>query len=151
MISQQRKSADTYIRRLVTRVTNLGRMARLRHQFTDIEQRALELPRSYREQLAELIGRECDAVAACPDRASYGAQTNERGATQSGLDVAMDRARSDNVHVRIRGIALWIALVYAETHDADAAEAQELHRTILRVLRELKVFSSRIESNGSGT
>jgi hypothetical protein len=147
-MTQSQNPGDNYLRRLVTRVTSLGRAARLRRQFGEIEQRSLELPRSYREQLAELIGRECDNVAAAADPALYGAQ-NDQGITTGGLDVGFDRARSDNVQVRMRGLALWIALVYHETRNADAPESQDLHRAILRVMRELKVFSSRVESGGS--
>ncbi|HVU82732.1 MAG TPA: hypothetical protein VHD89_12080 [Rhodanobacteraceae bacterium] len=148
MTSPFQKAGDHYIRRLVTRVTSMGRAARLRRQFGEIEQRSLELPRSYREQLAELIGRECDSVEAAADPSIYGTQT-ENGVTTSGLDLGFDRARSDNVQVRMRGIALWIALVYRETRNAEAPESQELHRAILRVMRELKVFSSRVEGGGN--
>ncbi|WIG55771.1 MAG: hypothetical protein OJF61_001559 [Rhodanobacteraceae bacterium] len=126
----------------------MGRAARLRRQFSEIEQRSLELPRSYREQLAELIGRECNNVEAAADPSTYGTQT-ENGVTTNGLDLGFDRARSDNVQVRMRGIALWIALVYRETRNAEAPESQELHRAILRVMRELKVFSSRAEGSGN--
>lgn len=148
MTSPFQKAGEQYIRRLVTRVTSMGRIARLRRQFGEIEQRSMELPRSYRDQLAELIGRECDNVEAAPDPSLYGVQT-ENGVTTNGLDVGFDRARSDNVQVRMRGIALWIALVYHETRNAGAPESQELHRSILRVMRELKVFSSRVEGNGN--
>ena len=146
MISQYQKSGETYLRRLVARVTSLGRAARLRRQFGEIEQRSLELPRSYRDQLAELIGRECDNIAATPEPSLYGAQTDD-GVTSGGLDLGFERAKSDNVQVRMRGLALWIALVYQETRDSTAPESQELHRNILRVMRELKVFSSRAAGN----
>lgn len=147
LISQ--KAGDNYIRRLVTRVTSMGRNARLRRQFGEIEQRALELPRSYRDQLAELIGRECDNVAATADPSLYGTQT-ENGVTMTGLDLGFDRARSDNVQVRMRGIALWIALVYHETGLSQTPESEDLHRHVLRIMRELKVFSSRLEADGDG-
>lgn len=149
MTSQHQKSGDNYLRRLVTRVTAMSRTARLRRQLAEIEHRSLELPRSYREQLAELIGRECDGVAQSPDPAQYGMHT-EDGVTTSGLDVGFDRARSDNVQVRMRGLALWIALVYHETRGASAPENEELHRHVLRIMRELKVFSSRLETGGPG-
>ena len=149
-LTSQQKSGDNYLRRLVTRVTAMGRTARLRRQLADIEHRALELPRSYREQLAELIGRECDNVAQCADPSQYGIQI-EDGVTSSGLDVGYDRARSDNVQVRMRGLALWLALVYHETRNAaPTPENEELHRQVLRIMRELKVFSSRLDSGGSG-
>lgn len=149
LISHRQKTGDTYLRRLVTRVTRLGRTVRLRRQFTDIERRSMELPRSYREQLAELIARECASVEACPDPAAYGTQPGENGIATGGLDVGFDRARSDNVQVRMRGLALWLALVYHETRDAATPEARDLHRAILRVMRELKVFSSRVETDAT--
>ncbi|MGH8154916.1 MAG: hypothetical protein ACREP0_06730 [Rhodanobacteraceae bacterium] len=148
MTSQDGKSGETYFRRLVTRVTSLGRTARLRRQFADIEKRVLELPRAYRDQLAELIGRECDNVAAAPSPALYGAQV-ENGVTTNGLDIGLERSRSDNVQVRMRGLALWTAMVYCETRDGTTPESQELHRSILRLMRELKVFSSRAEDSGT--
>ena len=148
MTSQHQKPGDNYLRRLVTRVTAMGRHARLRRQLAEIEHRSLELPRSYREQLADLIGRECDNVAQAADPSQYGIQI-ENGVTQNGLDVGYDRARSDNVQVRMRGLALWIALVYHETRGASAPEVEDLHRHVLRIMRELKVFSSRLESGGT--
>ena len=147
-MSEHRKTGDNYLRRLVTRVTAMNRSARLRRQFAEIEQRSMELPRSYREQLAELIGRECDNVAQSPDPSQYGIQTGD-GLSTSGLDVGFDRARSDNVQVRMRGLALWIALVYHETRDATSSDGVELHRQVLRIMRELKVFSSRLETGGN--
>ena len=148
MIPSRPKSGDNYLRRFVTRVTAMSRTARLRRQLAEIEHRSLELPQSFREQLAELVGRECDNVAQSPDPSSYGAQT-ENGIAASGLDVGYDRARSDNVQVRMRGLALWLALVYRETQDTLTPENEELHRQVLRIMRELKVFSSRLESGGN--
>lgn len=149
MISQDQKTGDNYLRRLVTRVTAMSRTVRLRRQLNEIEHRSFELPRSYRQQLAELIGRECDNIAQSPDPSTYGTQT-EGGVTSGGLDVGIDRARSDNVQVRMRGIALWMALVYTETDGASAPESDDLHRQILRVMRELKVFSSRLDTGAHG-
>lgn len=149
MISQDHKPGANYVRRLVTRVTAMTRSVRLRRQFAEIERRALELPPSYRQQLADLIARECDSVAQSPDPALYGIQS-ENGITAGGLDVGIDRARSDNVQIRMRGLALWIALVYHETSSARTPDTEELHRNVLRVMRELKVFSSRLETGGTG-
>ncbi len=137
---QRQKSGDNhYLRRIVSRVTSMGRTARLRRQFSDIEQRSLELPRSYREQLAELIQRECTHVEQSDNPGLYGSRT-EGETTTSGLDVGFDRARSDNVQVRMRGIALWLALVYQQTRGSSAPEGEELHRLLLRLMRELNVF-----------
>jgi hypothetical protein len=150
LVLEHPKSGGNYLRRLVTRVTAMGRNARLRRQLGDIEQRCLEIPRSYRDQLAELIGRECDNVAQSPNPALYGTHS-EDGVEIGGLEVGLERARSDNVQVRMRGLALWLALVYHETRNAaPTPENEELHRQVLRIMRELKVFSSRLDPGGSG-
>jgi hypothetical protein len=146
---QRQKSGEAhYLRRFVSRVTSMSRTARLRRQFGEIEQRSLELPRSYRTQLAELIQRECTNVEQA-DLATYGSQT-EGEVTTGGLDVGFDRARSENVQVRMRGIAVWLALVYHETQrDRAAADSDELHRMLLRLMRELKVFASSDDTDGN--
>ncbi|MGH8192061.1 MAG: hypothetical protein ACREP2_11505 [Rhodanobacteraceae bacterium] len=150
MVPDRPKSGGNYLRRVVTRVTAMGRNARLRRQLADIEQRSLELPRLYRDQLADLVKRECDNVAGSPEPSLYGTHA-EDGVTTGGLEIGYERARSDNVQVRMRGLALWLALVYHETSTARTPENEELHRHVLRVMRELKVFSSRLETGGTGT
>lgn len=146
---QRQKGGEThYLRRFVSRVTSMSRMVRLRRQFAEIERRSLELPRSYRAQLAELIQRECTNVEHS-DPVTYGTQV-EGGVTTGGLDVGFDRARSENVHVRMRGIALWLALVYDETRrDRSTAEGDALHRQLLRLMRELKVFDATDAADGN--
>lgn len=147
-MQRQKSGENQFLRRFVSRVTSMSRTARLRRQFGDIEARSLELPRSYRSQLAELIQRECANVEQA-DLATYGAMT-EGEVTTGGLDVGFDRARSENVQVRMRGIALWLALVFHETRrDRAAAESDELHRLLLRLMRELNVFPSSDESDSS--
>ncbi|HEU0278152.1 MAG TPA: hypothetical protein VFQ95_10065 [Rhodanobacteraceae bacterium] len=150
LTTQDRKpGGNQYLRRMVARITRMSRTARLRRQFAEIEQRSLELPRSYRTQLADLVQRECAAVESSDDPEAYGAHA-DHGASASGLDVGFDRARSDNVQVRMRGLALWLALVYHQTRGAAAPDVEALHRQVLRVMRELKVFSSRAPAEGGG-
>lgn len=130
MISQMQQSGDNYLRRLVTRISTLSRSARLKRQFGEIEQRSLELPRSYRTQLTQLIARECAQQLGEP-------AVNEIG-DERNVDACLDRARSENVQLRMRGIATWIGIVYQETRSAADPETESLHRLVLRVIRLLK-------------
>lgn len=52
--------------------------------------------------------------------------------------VGLDRAKSDNSHIKLRGIALWLAVAFYETKDSPFAGHQTLHRKLMRSLRELK-------------
>lgn len=139
VISQLQQSGDNYLRRLVTRVSTLSRSVRLKRQFAEIEQRSLELPRSYRNQLTQFIAREC-ALQMNPLVMSA-----EGGDEIRTVEASIDRVRSDNVQLRMRGIAIWIGIVYQETRDANDAENEALHRMVLRVIRLLK------ESTGQKT
>lgn len=138
--AQHRKPGDNYLRRLVVRITSMSRIARLKRQFTEVDRRVHDLPRAYHDQFVELIGRECDEAARFDD------VDRDR---HDDLDAALARARSDNVQVRLRGLARWVALVYRETSSGDSTDAAELHRQVLRIMRELKVFSSRLPTGGS--
>lgn len=132
VISQLQQSGDNYLRRLVTRVTSISRAGRLKRQFGEIEQRSLELPRSYRTQLTQLIARECGLQLADEEtRADSAEELNT-------VDACIDRVRSENVQLRMRGIASWIGIVYLETRGAADAENEALHRLVLRVIRLLK-------------
>lgn len=130
MISQMQQSGDNYLRRLVTRISTLSRSARLKRQFGEIEQRSLELPRSYRTQLTQLIARECAM--------QLGDVENADASEERNVDACLDRARSENVQLRMRGIATWIGIVYQETRSAADPETESLHRLVLRVIRLLK-------------
>ena len=131
LATENDKPSDNYVRRLVARVTALGRSARLRRQFAEIERRSLELPRSYREQLSDLIVRERDLLP--PDT-----QPDHREPGARSLDTSLERARSSNVQLRMRGIAAWVAVVHHETAVASTPEAEALHRQVLRLTRTLK-------------
>ena len=136
-MSQAEHNPGIYLRRIVAHVTQLSRNARLRRQLTEVEQRAVELPRSYRRQLAELLVRESEQLSASDVPTDWGTQT-EDGVTRSGLDVGLERARSENVHVRMRGIVLWLMLVQHDTEVAPGNDSEDLHRQVLRVIRLIK-------------
>lgn len=136
-MSQAEHNPGIFLRRIVAQVTQLSRNARLRRQLTEVEQRAAELPRSYRRQLAELLVRESEQISGSDVPADWGTQT-DGGVTRNGLDVGLERARSDNVHVRMRGIVLWLMLVKHDTEDAPGNDSEDLHRQVLRVIRLIK-------------
>ena len=125
--------------RLLMRMLALSRAARMRRQFRDVEQRALALPPSTSTLLVELIGKECSAAGRLEVPHLYGSPPDLKpGSWGTGMDLGHDRARSDNAQVRLRGIALWIAVAYHETRESSFPEFAELHRDVLRVMRQVK-------------
>ena len=124
---------------LVTRIVALSRAARLRRQLREIEQRMRGLPAPSCSLLAELITKECTAAGRSEAPHLYGSPPDLKpGSWGTGTDLGYERARSDNAQVRLRGVALWIAVAYHETREASFPEFQGLHREVLRLMRQVK-------------
>lgn len=125
--------------RIVTRIIAMSRAVRLGREFREIETGIRAMPRPNRQKLALLTLRELAQAGRCEFPHLYGTPPEQRySAWGTGTDIGIARARSDNPQVRLRGIALWLAVAFHETRDSDQAQQADLHRHILRVLRQLK-------------
>ncbi|KGI77315.1 hypothetical protein [Oleiagrimonas soli] len=117
----------------MTRIMKLGR------QLREIEQAIFALPAPLERQVASITSRELDLAARCDPPWMYGTPPEqETAAWGTGADIGITRVRSDNPQVRMRGIGLWLAVIYHETQTSDAPGASELHRQVMRVVRQLK-------------
>lgn len=139
--------------RLVTRILALSRAARLQRQFREIEQRTRNLPAPTCTLLAELIVRECAAANRLESPHLYGSPPDLKpGGWGTGMDLGYERAHSENAQVRLRGVALWLAVAYHETREASFPEFEGLHRSVLRLMREIKENATpAVSRNGTWT
>ena len=125
--------------RLVTRIVAKSRAIRLARQLRDIEAAVHALPVGARRQLALLAMKEFANASRCEFPHLYGSPPEQKYLPWgSGTGIGHERARSDNPQVRMRGIALWLAVAFHETREASTADLQMLHRGLLRVMRQLK-------------
>ncbi|MFI4969875.1 MAG: hypothetical protein ACHP7D_06695 [Lysobacterales bacterium] len=117
----------------------MSRAVQLRRQFREINKALEQLAPNVRRQLAAIALREFASASKSEFPHLYATPPDEKyRAWGSGADIGLERLRSDNLQVRLRGVALWLAVVYHETKDSQFAEQQELHRQVLRALRMLK-------------
>jgi hypothetical protein len=124
---------------LVTRLIALSRAVQLRRQFREINKALEELAPATRRQLAAIALREFANAAKSEFPHLYATPPDEKyRAWGSGADIGLERLRSDNLQVRLRGVALWLTVVFHETKDSAFGEQQELHRQVMRALRTLK-------------
>lgn len=124
---------------LVTRLIALSRAVQLRRQFREINKALEELAPATRRQLAAIALREFANAAKSEFPHLYATPPDEKyRAWGSGTDIGLERLRSDNLQVRLRGVALWLTVVFHETKDSAFGEQQELHRQVMRALRTLK-------------
>lgn len=124
---------------VVNRILAMTRMMKLGRQLREVENAIFALPAPLARQVATITTRELELAARCNPPWMYGTppeeETTEWG---SGADIGITRVRSDNPQVRMRGIGLWLAVIYHETHSSQISGAQELHRQVMRVVRQLK-------------
>lgn len=134
--------------RIVTRIIALSRSIQLNRQFREIEKQIAALPVSSRRQLAAIAMREFATAAKCEFPHLYGSvdQTQRYQPWGSGTDLGYSRVKSDNPHVQLRGIALWLTVAYHETKNSKYGEMQQLHRQLMRTLRVLKQSAPTVDA-----
>ncbi|RAP59184.1 hypothetical protein BTJ49_00375 [Oleiagrimonas sp. MCCC 1A03011] len=117
----------------------MTRMMKLGRQLREIENAIFALPAPMGRQVASITARELELASRCDPPWMYGTPPeDETTAWGSGADIGITRVRSDNPQVRMRGIGLWLAVIYHETNASDAPGAADLHRQVMRVVRQLK-------------
>jgi len=124
---------------IMTRLIALSRAMQLRRQFREINKTLELLPPAARRQLAGIALREFTSASKSEFPHLYATPPEEKYRPWgSGTDIGLERLRSDNLQVRLRGVALWLTVVFHETKDSPFGEQQELHRQAMRCLRSLK-------------
>lgn len=124
---------------IVTRIIALSRAMQLRRQLREINKTMEGLAPTARRQLATIALREFANASKSEFPHLYATPPEEKYRPWgSGTDIGLERLRSENLQVRLRGVALWLTVAYHETKDSTFSEQQELHRQVMRSLRSLK-------------
>ena len=125
--------------RIVSRLLALSRSIQLNRQFREIHKEIDSMPLATRRQLASLAVKEFANASQCEYPHLYGTPAGMRYLPWGmGTQTGFERVQSDNLEVRLRGIALWLAVVFHETRDSPHSNLLPQQRNVLRVLRELK-------------
>ena len=133
------RSPEYTFMKIVFRTLALARYLTLRNQLKDLEKAIGLLSLDQRRALFALAQKEFANAAAAAVPHLYSSENNERYSPWgNGTAIALDRIRSDNLPLKLRGIALWLAVAYHETKDVPYGEMQDLHRSVMRTLRLLK-------------
>jgi len=129
--------------RIVSRLLALSRSIQLNRQFREIQREIDAMPLATRRQLAALAVKEFSNASQCEYPHLYGTPGEPIGteAWGKGVEVGYTRVRSENPHLKLRGIALWLTVAYFETKDSQYGEAQNLHKQLMRTLRVLKEYA----------
>ena len=125
--------------KLLIHVLAFTRGVILNREMSIIEREVAGLSVLDRRVLANLALRELAQASKTEYPHLYGSQPTERyRAWGTGTAVAMDRVRSDNSQIKLRGIALWLAVAFYESKDSDFGNMKNFHRRCLKMMRQLK-------------
>ncbi len=125
--------------KIVFRTLALARYLTLRNQLRELEKAISSLSLDQRRALYALSQKEFANAAACSVPHLYSSENAERYSPWgNGTAIALDRIKSDNLPLKLRGIALWLAIAYHETKDVPYSEMQDMHRAVMRSVRMLR-------------
>lgn len=125
--------------KVVIRLLALARWLMLNRQARELRRIVQELPVSAQRAVGQLAMAEIQNAARLPQPHLYGSEVEDRyqpwgDATQQ----AFAKSQSKNAQIKLRGIALWVAVVYHETRESPHPQLQAMHRDVLGLLGVLK-------------
>ncbi|MCI1710080.1 MAG: hypothetical protein LKM32_07010 [Chiayiivirga sp.] len=125
--------------KVVIRLLALARYLMLLRQSREIRRIVQGLPVTAQRAVGQLAMSEIRNAARCSQPHLYGSQVEDRyqpwgDATQQ----AFAKAQSRTPQLKLRGIALWLAVAFHETRDSNHANMQGIHREVLGMLGLLK-------------
>lgn len=128
--------------RLMERLSSMARYVVLVRQFGEIERLLSGLPRDLQEQFFALLDRELGrGDVKMPFTSTTAALSSDHAGQTSA---AIVRARSENLHLRVRGLVLWVSTAWRETEFAQNDDFRELHRRMSKSLRLLRAAPQRV-------
>jgi hypothetical protein len=128
--------------KFVIRTLAMGRCFALKRQFKEIFKAQTELTGLQRRELLGLVMRELNNAALATVPHLYGSENVDRYAPWgNGTEIAMRRVRDENAQMKLRGISLWLAVVYHEIRGI-GGDFSSLEKQVMAVLRDLKDAAS---------
>ncbi len=140
-------SPRRFVMKFVIRTLAMGRCFALKRQFKEIERATCELTALQRRELLGLVMRELNSAAVAPVPHLYGSENVDRYAPWgNGTDIAIKRIRDENAQMKLRGISLWLAVVYHEIRGlrGDFAPLEKLVMNLLNSLKDAEKTPDRV-------
>ena len=125
--------------KVMIRLLALARWLMLSRQARELRRIVQELPASAQRAVGQLAMAEIQNAARVATPHFYGSEVEDRyqpwgDATQQ----AFAKAQSKTPQLKLRGIALWLAVVYHETRESPHPSLEAIHRDVLGMLGILK-------------
>ncbi len=124
---------------LFTKVVAHYRCFILNREFRRIRAAAVDLPQKYHALFCKLTLQELDKAADFEYPYLYATKSDQRYRLWgAGTGIGLGWSRSSNPQLKLRGLALWLAVAYHETNYSPFSKLQKLHKTLLHYTATLK-------------
>ncbi len=128
--------------KFVIRALTMGRCFALKRQFKELNKIVDDFTSLQRRELLGLVMRELNNAALASVPHLYGSENVDRYAPWgNGTDIAMKRLKDENVQVKVRGVSLWLAVVYHEIRGL-RGDFAPLEKQVMALLSSLKDAAS---------
>lgn len=129
----------------LTRMLAFTRLLVLRRQWKAIRQWLFQLSSEQESVLAALVYGEAVRAAKHPLPQFYASDNVESYSPWgTAVDDAFEKSRADSPQVQMRGVAVWLAVVYHETRNAPLEPLRKLHGEVAYDLERLRGLHERI-------
>ena len=128
--------------KFLVRTLAMGRCFSLKRQLKEVSKQIDTLGLLQRRELLNLVMREINSAALAPVPHLYGSEAIDRYAPWgNGTDLAMVRVRDANAQMQMRGLSLWLAVVFHEVRGI-GGDFLLIERKVMAILNTLKDAAS---------
>ena len=128
--------------KFVIRALTMGRCFALKRQFKEVNKVVSEFTSLQRRELLGLVMRELNNAALASIPHLYGSENVDRYAPWgNGTEIAFKRLKDENVQMKVRGVSLWLAVVYHEIRGL-RGDFAPLEKQVMALLSTLKDAAS---------
>lgn len=121
------------------------RLMQLKRQWREVAAMLNKLPENHRMLLAAFVYGEAQRAAKHPLPRFYGSrQVDGYRPWGDAVDIAFEQVRSDKLQARLKGLAMWLAVVYLETRRCEHSGLQGLHSEVERDFVGLRDLHQRV-------
>jgi hypothetical protein len=131
--------------RLLITMLALTRLMVLKRQWREVLAVLNQFPENNRMLLAAFVYGEAQRAAKHPMPRFYGSnQTSGYRPWGDALDSAIERVRSNNTQLQMKGLAMWLAVVYHETRETGHPGLEALHQEVAGHFTQLRDLHQRV-------
>ena len=115
----------------------------LRRDLKTIEKTLSSFTPKQRQQIAQIVVKELAEIEQTQKPHPAALPAEMYAPWGNGTQQAMERIKSSNQQLKMRGVAMWLIVAYSETRLSDVPAITQLHRKLISLYKQLKTGLSK--------